>query len=181
MDTPATPTFGALLALFGRVGALAFGGGVTSHLLLLFTRRGWLTEAQYLDALSWCQNLPGPNATNLSAFLGWRFAGVPGAIFSTVALVVPGATIVLVLDFVLRGVPQQHLVRGGLSAVAAAAVGLLIGATWQMGRGAGLAGPRLLAAFATAGAVVLGVPTPIAIGVMVALLWPRRKPDAPAA
>jgi chromate transport protein ChrA len=58
--------------------------------------------------------------------------------------------------------------------VAAAAVGLLIAAMWQLGKGARLAGARLVAMLATAGAVAAGVPTPIAIVVTVALLWPRQ-------
>ena len=87
----AAPRFAAVVGIFARVGLLAFGGGVSSHLLNQFTRRGWLTPGGFLDAMSWCQNLPGPNATNLAAFLGWRFAGIPGALASTFALVAPGA------------------------------------------------------------------------------------------
>jgi chromate transporter len=168
------PSIPSLVAVFARVGALAFGGGVTSHLLVQFSRRGWLTDAEYLDAVSWCQNLPGPNATNLSAFLGWRFGGGLAALLATIALVAPGAIAVLVLSRLLAGVPQQAVVRGGLAAVAAAAVGLLIAAMWQLGKGARLAGARLVAMLATAGAVAAGVPTPIAIVVTVALLWPRQ-------
>lgn len=169
------PSLPSLVAVFARVGALAFGGGVTSHLLVHFTRRGWLTNAQYLDAVSWCQNLPGPNATNLAAFLGWRFGGARAAVLCTVALVVPGAVLVLLLSHLLAGVPQQAIVRGGLSAVAAAAVGLLIAAIWQLGRGANLTKVRLAVVGATAVGVALGVPTPLAIAAMVALLWPRRE------
>ncbi|MDB5098264.1 MAG: chromate transporter [Cyanobacteria bacterium RYN_339] len=176
------PSLPSLVAVFARVGMLAFGGGVTSHLLVQFSRRGWLTDAQYLDAVSWCQNLPGPNATNLSAFLGWRFGGGLGAVLCTVALVLPGAVLVLLLSHLLATVPQQAVVRGGLAAVAAAAVGLLIAAMWQLGASARLRGLRGLAMAVTAVGVALGVPTPVAIAVMVALLWPRREgPDAGAA
>jgi chromate transporter len=171
------PSVPSLIGVFARIGVLAFGGGVTSHLLVQVTRRGWLTDAQYLDAVSWCQNLPGPNATNLAAFLGWRFGGAAGAVLSTVALVLPGAALVLLLSGLLATVPQQAVVRGGLAAVAAAAVGLLIAAIWQLGASARLTGVRLVAVAVTAGAVALGVPTPVAIAVMVVLLWPREARD----
>ena len=173
MSAPA-PTLPGLIAVFTRVGSLSFGGGVTSHLLVQFTRRGWLTDAEYLDAVSWCQNLPGPNATNLSSYLGWRFAGWAGAVLCTIALVAPGAFLVLLLSRLLATVPQQAVVRGALTSVAAAAVGLLIAATWQLGGSARLTGVRILAVGLTAVGVALGVPTPLAIAVMVALLWPRQ-------
>jgi chromate transport protein ChrA len=53
------------VGFFALVGSTAFGGGVTSHLLQGFLRRGWMDEPTYLEAVNWCQNLPGPNATNL--------------------------------------------------------------------------------------------------------------------
>jgi chromate transporter len=172
---PNTPSFGALVGQFARIGILAFGGGVTTHILNRFTRLGWLTEHEFLDALSWCQNLPGPNATNLSAFLGWRFAGLRGALASTVAIVTPGALMVIALGELLSRVPQQAVVRGGLAGVAAAAVGLLIGTIWNVAKGAKLGRVRALACVVTALTVALGVPTPLAIAVMVALLWPRHR------
>lgn len=174
-ETSAEPGPGQVVRVFARVGLLAFGGGVSNHLLAAFTRRGWLTDAQFLDALSWCQNMPGPNATNLAAFLGWRFAGVRGALGATVALVVPGAALVVALGLLLPRVPNQALVRGALAAVAAAAVGLLVGTIVQLARGAKLTGPRALAAVASGVAVAFGVPTPLAIALMVALLWPRGE------
>jgi chromate transporter len=178
-----TPPIGRLIGQFARIGVLAFGGGVTTHILSRFTRLGWLSESEFLDALSWCQNLPGPNATNLSAFLGWRFGGVAGALGSTLAIVTPGALIVVALGEGLALVPQQGLVRGGLAGVAAAAVGLLVGTIWNVAQGAKLTRLRAGACVVTALAVAFGVPTPIAMAVMIALLWPKtvEASDAGAA
>jgi chromate transporter len=35
--------------------------------------RGWLTEKQYLQALSFCMLLPGPEAMQLATYAGWRW------------------------------------------------------------------------------------------------------------
>lgn len=174
------PTLLSLVALFGRVGCLAFGGGVTSHLMHHFITRGWLTPEGYLEALNWCQNLPGPNATNLSAYLGWRYAGPLGALLCTVALVAPGAVAVLGLSYLLTQIPNAAVVTGALMGVAAAAVGLLIGALAQLIPSAALTPLRTAGAVASGVAVALGLPTPLAIALAVLLLWPRgpRKPDA---
>lgn len=178
-----SPTLPGLVGLFARIGVTAFGGGVTSHLLQHLGRRGWLGEREYLEAVNWCQNLPGPNATNLSAYLGFRFFGGWGAMLSTVALVVPGALMVLALDQVLGRSPAPHIARGALDAVAAAAVGLLLGMVWQLAKPALTDRTRVAVAVATAGLVALaGVPTPLVIVGMVAIVWAldarRLKRDA---
>ncbi|MFN3432130.1 MAG: chromate transporter [Candidatus Sericytochromatia bacterium] len=158
--------------MFARIGVTAFGGGVTSHLLQHLVRRGWLEEREYLEAVNWCQNLPGPNATNLSAYLGFRFFGIWGAVLSTVALVVPGAVMVLALDHVLGRSPAPHIARGALDAVAAAAVGLLLGMVWQLAKPALTDRVRVAVAVATAALVAFaGVPTPLVIVGMVAVVW----------
>jgi chromate transporter len=179
---PAAPSLPALVGLFALVGASAFGGGVTAHLLHQFLRRGWLTEREYLEAVNWCQNLPGPNATNLSAFLGFRFKGAWGAFLSTVVLVLPGALLVLALSQLIGHGPQAHLARGALAAVAAAAVGLLLSMVWQLAKPALTSRTRVGVAIATALLVsAFRVPTPLVILAMVGLLWYLDARHDPAA
>ncbi|MNS42085.1 Chromate transport protein [compost metagenome] len=169
---PVSPTLPSFVGVFARIGVTAFGGGVTSHLLQHLVRRGWLDEREYLEAVNWCQNLPGPNATNLSAYLGFRFFGGWGALLSTVVLVVPGALMVLALDQGLGRSPAPHIARGALDAVAAAAVGLLLGMVWQLAKPALTDRARVAVAVVTAGLVALaGVPTPLVIVGMVAVVW----------
>lgn len=173
------PSLRALVAFFALVGTTAFGGGVTAHLLQGFLRRGWMDEATYLEAVNWCQNLPGPNATNLSAYLGFQFHKVPGAVLATLALVLPGAVLILALSGALAQLPRQEVVTGALAAVAASAVGLLLGMMAHLAP-AGLGSRLRLAVGAAvfAGVAFGGVPTPVAIALAVAVMW---WADAPAA
>ena len=63
------PAFPDLLRVFGRIGLLSFGGPAAQIALMhdaLVTRRKWLSEAQYLRALSLCMLLPGPEAMQLA-------------------------------------------------------------------------------------------------------------------
>jgi chromate transport protein ChrA len=125
-----------LVSLFARIGIMAFGGGVPIHISDNFLRNGWLTEKEYLEAFNWCQCLPGPNGTNLSTFLGWRFKGAWGALLCPIAVLLPGTVILLLASGTLARVQQQQVVQGVLYSVAAAAVGLLLGTTWKLGRSA---------------------------------------------
>ena len=49
------------------------------HRLIVAERR-WLSEAQFLNALSFCMLLPGPEAMQLATYAGWRIHGVLGGL-----------------------------------------------------------------------------------------------------
>jgi len=167
-----------VVALFARVGAKAFGGQLSVHIWHSFVRRGWLTEKDYLEALNWCHCLPGCNATNLSAYLGWRFKGGWGALLSTIALLLPGAGLLLLASALLARVPQQHIVQEVLSSVAAATVGLLLGTTWQLSRKAFGHPTHLLVTVVTFVLVgLLRLPIPLVIVLMLLVGWRLDKKD----
>jgi chromate transporter len=72
------PSHAELFRVFGRIGLLSFGGPAAQIALMhreLVEDRGWLTEKQYLQALSFCMLLPGPEAMQLATYAGWRVAG----------------------------------------------------------------------------------------------------------
>ena len=66
---------GDITRSFGRIGLISFGGPAGQialmHRVLVDDRR-WLTEAEFLRALSLCMLLPGPEAMQLATYAGWR-------------------------------------------------------------------------------------------------------------
>jgi len=79
------PAVFLLFRVFLRIGLLSFGGPAAQISLMhteLVTRRGWLTEQQFLGALSFCMLLPGPEAMQLATYAGWRLRGVPGGLIA---------------------------------------------------------------------------------------------------
>jgi chromate transporter len=56
-------TYADLFRAFARIGLLSFGGPAAQIALMhreLVDERRWLTEAEFLRALSFCMMLPGP-------------------------------------------------------------------------------------------------------------------------
>ena len=51
-------------------------------------RRGWLTQAEFLQLLATAQVLPGPNVCNLSLMIGDRFFGWRGALAALAGMIV---------------------------------------------------------------------------------------------
>lgn len=89
-----------LLHVFGRIGLLSFGGPAAQIAVMhreLVEVRPWLSEKQFLGALSFCMLLPGPEAMQLATYSGWRIWGVRGGLIAGLLFVVPGALVMLAL------------------------------------------------------------------------------------
>src|SRR5690606_28758332 len=89
-----------LVAVFGRIGCLSFGGPAAQIALMhreLVVARGWLDESEFLRALSFCMLLPGPEAMQLATYAGWRRAGIAGGLVAGLLFVLPGAAVIMTL------------------------------------------------------------------------------------
>ena len=93
-------THADLFRVFGRIGLLSFGGPAAQIALMhkeLVETRPWLTEQQFLRALSFCMLLPGPEAMQLATYAGWRLKGVSGGLLAGLLFVLPGSLVILAL------------------------------------------------------------------------------------
>ncbi|WP_040605102.1 chromate efflux transporter [Sagittula stellata] len=89
-----------LTRVFARIGLLSFGGPAAQIAVMhreLVEQRPWLTEAQFLRALSFCMLLPGPEAMQLATYAGWRLRGITGGLIAGALFVLPGAAVIAVL------------------------------------------------------------------------------------
>jgi chromate transporter len=126
----------ALFFYFMKVGVLLFGSG---FLLLAFLRADlvakahWLTETQLLDAIAVSQATPGPLST-VATFIGYVLAGWPGAVSATTGVFLPAFLLVAMSGWMIPRLRQSPLTGAFLDGVNAAALALMAGVTWQLGR-----------------------------------------------
>ena len=92
-----------LFLTFFKVGAFTIGGGYAMIPLMkreVVERRGWMTEAEFLDSVSLSQAMPGVFAVNMATQVGYRLRGVGGSAVSIAGnVLVPIAVILLVAVF----------------------------------------------------------------------------------
>ncbi len=103
-----------LFFVFVKIGSISFGGGYAMIPFLQYETisRGWLTEAEILNMVGISQITPGPIATNLATFVGFKQAGVIGAIISTIGVTLPSLILViLVTKYVMNKLPN-HIREG---------------------------------------------------------------------
>ncbi len=99
--TQGAPSFGEALGVWLKIGCLGFGGPAGQIALLHKTvveEKGWVDEARFAHALSFCMLLPGPEAQQLAVWLGWRLHGVRGGVAAGLLFVLPGLAIMLGLS-----------------------------------------------------------------------------------
>ena len=123
-DTPNTKKNVSLLALLAvsfRVGVTSFGGSTAAWLHKeIVGKRGWLTENEFLTALTLAQVLPGANPVNLTIYVGSQLRGALGAAIAAAGMIAPPWIIILLLGFLYSRYGDSafgHAVLGGLAAV----------------------------------------------------------------
>ena len=128
--------FWQLFVAFGRANIFGFGGGPAVIPLIqqeVVNNYKWLSTEEFTDALAMGNSLPGPIATKMSAYVGYKIAGLWGALAALVGTVIPTAVAMLGLAglyFKYKDTPQ---VIGMLKAVRPVVVVLLLQTTWDMG------------------------------------------------
>jgi chromate transporter len=91
------------IAVWAKIGLLSFGGPAAQIALMhheLVEKRRWISEARFLNALNFCMLLPGPEAQQLSIYLGWLLHRNKGGLVAGLLFILPGFFCMLVLSFV---------------------------------------------------------------------------------
>lgn len=183
---PARGGFVEVLAVFTRLGLTSFGGPI-AHLgyfrAELVERRRWLDDRAYADLVALCQFLPGPASSQVGIGLGYRRAGLPGALAAWLGFTLPSALALAAFAFGVQAVGdlQGAAWLDGLKIVAVAVVAH---AVWGMATTLTPDAPRITVAIAAAIAALTwtGAAAQLAIiagGAVLGLTWlPRPGDDA---
>jgi chromate transporter len=137
-DTAApSPSFRQALKVWAEIGLLSFGGPTAQIALMhrvVVDERRWLSEQQFLNALSFCMLLPGPEAMQLATYAGWRLHGLKGGLAAGLLFVLPGALLVLALAAIYAAFGQVPLMQAIFFGIKAAVVVIVVEALLRVAR-----------------------------------------------
>ena len=115
---------GELFTVFFRIGLFTFGGGYAMIPLIereVVEGKKWIDENDVMDMLAIAESTPGPLAVNTATFVGYRMAGVAGALIATLGLALPSVIIICILSFFITEFKQnlwfQYVFKGIRSGV----------------------------------------------------------------
>jgi chromate transporter len=129
-------SLGSLFLVFLKIGAIVFGSGYVLLAFLradLVTNRGWLTDAQLVDAVAVGQVTPGPVFTT-ATFIGFILAGSRGAALSTLGIFLPAFLLVAISGPLVPRIRNSKSAGAFLDGVNVASLALMATVSWQLGR-----------------------------------------------
>ena len=91
--------FFSLLLFFAKMSLFAFGGGYVMIPMALraLEINGWLSATQLTDIVAIATMAPGPVGVNFALGLGYKVAGLPGALASFLGITIPTTILVTVV------------------------------------------------------------------------------------
>jgi chromate transporter len=150
-----------------RIGLLSFGGPAAQIALMhreYVEERSWISEQDYLRALSFCMLLPGPEAMQLATFVGWRLHGFLGGLIAGGLFVLPGAAVIFALALAYGAFIDMPLVQALFLGVKATVVVIVVEAILRVAKRALKTRAHwILAALAFLSLYVFAVPFPLVV------------------
>jgi chromate transporter len=121
-----------LFIQFFRIGLFSIGGGYATlpFLYEMADKYDWLTREDVGNMLAVAQSLPGAIGVNLSAYTGFRCAGIPGAFIAALGLITPSIIIIVIIARVLSAFKESKIVAALFAGFRPAGAGLLSAAAF---------------------------------------------------
>lgn len=138
-----------LFVAFARTGILGYGGGPSSIPLVQIecvNNYKWLTLEEFSDILAMGNALPGPIATKMAGYIGYKVAGLPGVFMALLGTIGPSLAIMLLLYNVMLTFKDSPVVQGMIRGVRPVVIILLATLILDMWPGAMKAWPSFVIA-----------------------------------
>ncbi|MFS4582911.1 chromate efflux transporter [Phaeobacter sp. C3_T13_0] len=161
------PSLADSTRVWWKIGILSFGGPAAQIALMhkeVVDDRKWLSEQQFLNALSFCMLLPGPEAMQLATYTGWRLHGTIGGLIAGLLFVIPGALVIMSLAVIYSIFGNVPLVEALFYGIKAAVLVIVVEALLRVAKKA-LAQRQdwIIAGAAFVGIFFLAIPYPLIV------------------
>jgi len=136
-----------LMGVFIRVGMASFGGSTAAFLYreVVQTRR-WMSEEEFLAALTLSQVMPGANPVNMSLYVGAQLRGGIGGFVAAFGLVGPPFVVILILGGLYAQYGSAPVVQAVLAGIVAIGVAMVLQLGTQLARNIRRLVPAIIAA-----------------------------------
>lgn len=126
---------------FFKIGAFTFGGGYAMIPIIqkeVVENKKWMGNEEFLDSIAVTNSLPGALAINSATFVGYRTAGLPGAIVAALGATMPSFIIVLIIAIFFSSIKDNAIVKDIFGGIRPAVVALIAYAIVTLAKSAGV-------------------------------------------
>lgn len=160
-------SLGDAARVWARVAFLSFGGPAGQiammHRIIVEEKR-WIPESRFLHAVNYCMLLPGPEAQQVAAYIGWLMHRTVGGLVAGGLFILPGAISIMALSIVYALWGNVGVVGGLFFGLKAAVLAIVAEAVLRISkRGLRSLEMRLLAAASFVAIFFFAAPFPAII------------------
>lgn len=122
--------------VFLKIGTLTFGGGIVIIPMVeneVVNNYGWLTKAEFIDAVTLGQVTPGPVIIS-ATFIGYKACGVLGAIVATASVILPSFVMICLATAAIKKFRENKILANFLRGARVAVIGMVFDAGVSIGR-----------------------------------------------
>ena len=126
---------------FFKIGAFTIGGGYAMIPIIqkeVVDNKNWLENEEFLDSLAVTNSLPGPLAINCATFVGYKTAGIPGAISAALGATMPSFLIILIIAVFFSSFSNNAIMEHIFAGIRPAVVALIVYALVKLTKSAGV-------------------------------------------
>jgi chromate transporter len=131
------PSFAEAFLFWLKLGCISFGGPAGQIAIMqteLVDKRHWIDQRAFLRGLNFCTLLPGPEATQLATYIGWRLHGTLGGVVAGTLFVLPGAFLLLALSWIAAAHGDTRAVAAVFDGLKPVVIAVILAAVWRIGR-----------------------------------------------
>jgi chromate transporter len=131
-----TPTLLEILKAALYVGTVGYGGPAILATMkkVIVQQKKWITDEEFLNALSLAQILPGATFFNMLGYIGYKLQGLRGGILAPFVFALPATASITILAWAYFTFGNLNFVHSIFMGLGAMVVALLINATMIMGK-----------------------------------------------
>ena len=125
-----------LFFAFLKVGSFSFGGAYSLLPLIereAVTNNGWLTHDEFLKVLGMVEVFPGAISIKYATYIGYKTAGISGAVAANLGNLIMPATIIMVASYFYSTYEKNVLVMKAFRGIKYAVIGLVAALIYQYG------------------------------------------------
>ena len=117
-----------LFYIFARIGLFTFGGGYAMISIIediCVERKKWISHEEMMNMTVIAESTPGPIAINCATYVGYKLAGLAGAIVATFGMVLPSFVVIFIVSKFLDNFLEIKVIANAFLGIKIA-VGILI-------------------------------------------------------
>jgi chromate transporter len=120
-----------------HLGFISFGGPAGQIAIMqadCVDKKRWIDQQAFLRGLNYSMLLPGPEAQQLAAYIGWRLHGIWGAVTAGALFFLPGAILMMALAWIAAAHGDNTWVIKVFNGIKPAVIGIIVFAVWRIGK-----------------------------------------------